>query len=83
MCLSLSLFPSLSVSVCVSCRYPGERLHQRQLHRWLQEAERLHRYPGATGGDFRGLLEDGVGAAGRLCRHDDASGREVAGEDTK
>lgn len=65
---------------CLICRYPGEWLHQCQLHWWIQEAECLHCYPRATSRIIWGLLEDGVGAAGCLCCHDDPSGGEVAGK---
>lgn len=59
---------------------PGQRLHQRQLHRRLPQAERLHRHAGAAARDAERLLEDGVGAAIQHHRHDDATGGEVSGE---
>ena len=65
---------------CSQTRHHGQRLHQLQLHRWLQEAERLHRHPGAVTGDLRRLLEDGVGAAGGHCGHDDQARGEVTGQ---
>lgn len=65
---------------CLICRYPGEWLHQRQLHWWIQEAECLHCYSRATSRDIWGLLENGVGAAGCLCCHDDPPGGEVTGK---
>ena len=55
-------------------------LHQRQLHRWLQEAECLHRHTGASAGDIERLLEDGMGAKIQHHRHDDQTGGEVTGK---
>ena len=66
--------------VAVFARHPGERLHQRQLHRRLQEAERLHRHAGPPGRDAQRLLEDGVGAARQHHCHDDPAGGEVQGK---
>ena len=66
--------------LCSQTRHHRQRLHQLQLHRWLQEAERLHRHPGAVTRDLRGLLEDGVGAAGGHSGHDDPARGEVTGQ---
>lgn len=61
-------------------RCPGQRLHQRQLHRRLPQAERLYRHPGPTARNHGRLLADGVGAAHSHRGHDDAAGGEVPGK---
>lgn len=68
--------------ICVSSRSSWQRLHQRKLHRWLQKAECLHRHTGATAGDTKWFLEDGVGAEIQYYRHDDPTGGEVTGKDS-
>ena len=74
-------FLTISLSLLLSTpRNHRQRLHQRQLHRRLPEAERLHRHAGPPGRDAQRLLEDGVGAARRLRGHDDPAGGEVTGE---
>lgn len=34
-------------------RNPGQRLHKRQLLRWLPEAQRVHRNAGPAAGDIQ------------------------------
>ncbi len=55
------------------------RLHQRQLHGRLPEAECVHRDAGPPTGDVRRLLEDDLGAAHRHHRHDDEARGADAG----
>lgn len=61
-------------------RHPWKRLYQRQLHRWLQKAERLHRHPRSSAGDVWRILEDDLGAEERHHRHDDQTGGAIQGK---
>lgn len=83
-CSLLLEFPSFFIFTLLTSYRPirssGQWLHQRELHRWLQEAERLHRHPGAAAGDADRLLEDGVGAENLHHRYDDQAGGEITGE---
>lgn len=69
-----------SLESLLSRRCPRQRLHQRQLRRWLPPPECLHRHPGLAPRNFWGFLENGLGATHGQYYHDDQTGREVTGK---
>lgn len=82
--LSPRLFPlvirSLSWITFLLCRHPRKWLCECQLHRWLQEAKRLHCNTGISPWNIRGLLENDMGATECHSCHDDKTRRTIQGK---
>lgn len=83
LCTVQKMFPFQRQIHNPSCdfpRNPRQWLHQCELHRWLQEAECVHRHPGVPARDVWWILEDDLGAEERHYCHDDKTGRKIQGE---